>query len=593
MKILLLVLGLLSANLGFSKSAIINKFDRVPPKKLKQHNLKTFKNAKGTEMKSSQAYAHDDSLKEWHHLSPIDGYEGIQSHEAYEKLKLTHENEVIVAVIDSGVDVNHEDLLGKIWFNLGEIANNKIDDDKNGYVDDINGWNFIGGADGKNVYHDTLEVTREYVRLSNLQTQLQSEGKQLSPAEQELFAEVSLKVNKKRKEAQDNADYYSEILDEIMTAKEILIQGGIIDLSIESLQQLVSIDQDVLDARNVYLNYLEQGADEVSIAGAVEYFQGQLNYNYNPTFDPRSIVGDDYSNGTEKNYGNNDVIGPDASHGTHVAGIIAANRNNEIGIKGIAQNVKIMAIRAVPDGDERDKDVANAIRYAVDNGAQVINMSFGKEYSPGKELVDAAVAYAEQKGVLLVHAAGNSASNNDLGKNFPTDTSRDGRYESKNWIEVGASTWDSGLLIAAPFSNYGKKQVDVFAPGFQIYSTTPGNNYEAYNGTSMAAPTVSGIAALIISQSKNLENAARGMKDLLLQTSRRYPMQIMIQPTETIQDQAELWIELLTAENPQNPVLVIRQVTQNDPTAALFGELSVSGGIADAYSALSAIALEY
>ncbi|MEQ8424159.1 MAG: S8 family serine peptidase, partial [Cyclobacteriaceae bacterium] len=252
---------------------------------------------------------------------------------------------------------------------------------------------------------------------------------------------------------------------------------------------------------------------------AAHHFEQVIKYGYNEDFDPRSIIGDNYDDPYEKGYGNNDVKGPDSRHGTHVAGIIAANRKNDIGIKGIADNVKIMSVRAVPNGDERDKDVANAILYAVDNGAQIINMSFGKSTSPRKEVVDKAVKYAEQKGVLLIHAAGNDSDDIDVEKNYPTRYYADGA-EAKNWIEVGASSWGANKDFVGSFSNYGKKSVDVFAPGVEIYSTTPENTYENLDGTSMASPVTAGVAALIMSYYP--EFSALEVKDILKQSTRKF-----------------------------------------------------------------------
>jgi subtilisin family serine protease len=227
-----------------------------------------------------------------------------------------------------------------------------------------------------------------------------------------------------------------------------------------------------------------------------EQISAIIKYNLNLEYDSRSIVGDNYEDGTERFYGNADVKGPDASHGTHVAGIIAANRLNSIGILGVAAPVKIMAVRCVPAGDERDKDVANGIRYAVDNGAKIINMSFGKSYSYNKDLVDDAVRYAESKGVLLIHAAGNSHQNNDVKDNFPNDNLGK-ELDASNWIEVGAISWKRGKEMIAKFSNYGKNEVDVFAPGVDINSCKVDGGYIELSGTSMAAPVCAGVAALI------------------------------------------------------------------------------------------------
>ncbi|MCA6434434.1 MAG: S8 family serine peptidase, partial [Cytophagales bacterium] len=291
-----------------------------------------------------------------------------------------------------------------------------------------------------------------------------------------------------------------------------------------------------------YLSQVKEGVD---------YFEVIVKYGYNAEFDSRQIVGDNYSDFFEKGYGNNDVKGPDPLHGTHVAGIIAADRKNNLGIKGIADNVKIMAVRAVPNGDERDKDVANAIIYAVDNGAKIINMSFGKSFSPEKEVVDRAVKYAEQKGVLLIHAAGNEGDDIDVEKNFPTKKYLNGK-EAKNWIEVGASSWGSDENFVGSFSNYGKKGVSLFAPGVQIYSTTPGNTYKNEDGTSMASPSTAGVAALLMSYFPNL--TAIEVKDILEKSTRKF--------------------DNLKVQKPGSKELVS------------FSELSSSGGLVNAYEAV-------
>jgi subtilisin family serine protease len=256
---------------------------------------------------------------------------------------------------------------------------------------------------------------------------------------------------------------------------------------------------------------LKEGAD---------HFQSAVEYGLNPTFDSRSIVGDDFNNPYEKHYGNNDVKGSDPKHGTHVAGIIGANRKNEIGVKGIADNVEIIAIRVVPpSGDERDKDIANGIIYAVDNGAKIINMSFGKDYSPQKEAVDKAVKYAEEKGVLLMHAAGNESENLDNTSQFPTRYYTN-KKPAKTWMEIGASSWEGDSSFVASFSNFGKKSVDLFAPGVEIYSTTPANTYENLQGTSMACPIATGIAAMVWSYFPDL--SAEQVKTILNQSTRKF-----------------------------------------------------------------------
>jgi subtilisin family serine protease len=248
---------------------------------------------------------------------------------------------------------------------------------------------------------------------------------------------------------------------------------------------------------------------------AYRHYDASYNYNYNPEFDPRrELVGDDYSNAREIGYGNNKVYyGEHSSHGTHVAGIVAADASNDLGAKGICQSCDIMSIRNVPDGDERDKDVANGIRYAVDNGAKIVNMSFGKGYSHNAEVVKEAIQYAASKGVLLVHAAGNSNQNNDISDNFPNDFNN----ITDNWIEVGASSWMKKPKVFAEFSNYGLEEVDIFAPGVDIYSTTPEGQYEAFNGTSMASPVVAGVAGYVWSYYPTL--TAAQLKQILVESA--------------------------------------------------------------------------
>ncbi|HEY0896485.1 MAG TPA: S8 family peptidase, partial [Sphingobacteriaceae bacterium] len=290
---------------------------------------------------------------------------------------------------------------------------------------------------------------------------------------------------------------------------------------------------------------------------ALEYFDTQLKYHLNLDFDSRPTVGDNYENSSERHYGNNDVTGPDADHGTHVAGIIAAVRNNGIGIDGVATNVRIMSVRTVPDGDERDKDVANAIRYAVDNGARVINMSFGKPYAWDKAVVDSAVRYAMSKDVLLVHAAGNDGQNNDVEKNFPTKYYTDSAGlnigQAPGWIDVGASGWNNDESLKADFSNYGKKTVDVFAPGVQINSTVPGSKYEENDGTSMASPVVAGLAALIRSYYPELN--ALQVKNIIM--------------------------ESVTKVNPR-----VKVSEGGSNKRVSFSDLSITGGVVNAYNAL-------
>ena len=197
---------------------------------------------------------------------------------------------------------------------------------------------------------------------------------------------------------------------------------------------------------------------------------------------------------------------------------IAANRNNDIGTNGIADNVLIMPIVASTQvGDERDKDVANAIHYAVDNGALIINISFSKIYSTDKNLVDEAIQYAEKKRVLIIHCAGNDGVDIDSFYNYhyPIAIYKKGKKAS-NFITVG---WNRPLFdyrLAHPNSGYGKKNVDLFAPGSDIYTTSPNNEYDFRAGSSMSTPCVTGVAALLLSYFPEL--STQQVKTILLQS---------------------------------------------------------------------------
>lgn len=448
------------------------------------------------------AYAQELPPSDWMHADKAaDGMYGISSRKAYEYWlsKKQPTKKVIVAVIDSGVDIQHPDLKGKIWTNQLEVAGNGIDDDRNGYVDDIHGWNFIGSASGNNVGHDNLEVARLYKVLNQ-----QFDGKKRSdvPKKQlgayEAYLKVKAQYEKGFEEAKQNFSQYVALHTELSRANKLLTAYLDVDtLTLDLLDEVQSPDEQIMATTGFMKEILASGITEEMLQEGVDHFKNQVNYSYNQEFDSRKIIGDTLPS-IGRFYGNSDVMGPDASHGTHVAGIIAANRGNGLGLDGIAEHVEIMSVRAVPDGDEHDKDIANAIRYAVDNGAKLINMSFGKSWSPDKVLVDEAVRYAMQRGVLIIHAAGNDGRNVDEYSNFPTARYAD-KGNAQNWIEVGASSWKNDEYLVCDFSNYSGTLVDIFAPGKDIFSTIPGDNYTYYDGTSMAAPVVSGIAAVLMS----------------------------------------------------------------------------------------------
>ena len=499
----------------------------------------------------------NDSLKtapaSWWTLDPdLAGVPGINVEKAYEFLKGRTSNTVVVAVIDSGIDIEHEDLEEVIWTNTDEIAGNGLDDDKNGYVDDIHGWNFLGNEKGEHIEHDSYELTREFVRLQEKYS-VMSESQQKADEEWDYYVKIEKEYHNTVKKMEDQYAGFKGFYDQYKKAERLLeAYMDVEELTKEDLISWESPDDKITLARDIMMTAFDNGFNSEQMDKGIEYFTTALNYGYNQEFNPREVIGDDIDDLYETAYGNNDVIGKFNMHGTHVAGIIGASRYNNLGVQGVADNVRIMVLRAIPNGDERDKDVANAIRYAVDNGAQIINMSFGKRFSPNKQVVDEAILYAESKGVLLIHAAGNSAHNNDEVVHYPSEKITATGTRVNNMLIVGAADWKGGSQLAASFSNFGKTSVDVFAPGVDILSASPNQEYEEASGTSMAAPVTTGIAALVMSYFPGL--SAVEVKDILMKSVVNYKNQKVTIPGKEEE--------------------------------AKFGELSVTGGVVNAYEAV-------
>lgn len=469
---------------------------------------------------SQDAITSAEGYNHWHLLDmQVDGVPGVGAERAYKEILAGKKSTtVVVAIIDSGTETFHPDLAPNIWTNEDEVADNGKDDDNNGYIDDIHGWSFLGGPGG-DVSVDNLEFTRIYRDLKNrFGSVVDVHGvSKADKSEYERYLKMKEVYESRIKEADENLMNYNMIAMFYENAdKAIKTALGKDSYTAEEVMSIPAEDEFMKAAQGFILMSLEQ-----DFTGEIEegrkHFETLAKYQLNLDYDPRNMVGDHYEDINEKNYGNNHVDGPESDHGTHVGGIVGAARN-DFGMNGVADNVRLMIIRCVPNGDERDKDVANSIRYAVDNGAKIINMSFGKSFSPGKEAVDAAVKYAESKGVLLVHAAGNDAQNNDVGANFPKAKYNDGTTCS-TWIEIGASSSNSTDL-AADFSNYGKQTVDVFAPGVDIYSTVPSAGYADNSGTSMASPVTAGVAAAILSYYPSLSGS--DLKQILMKSATVY-----------------------------------------------------------------------
>jgi subtilisin family serine protease len=469
---------------------------------------------------------------DWHLLDPAaDSVPGTGAARALRELLANRrpQREVVVAIIDGGVDTAHAALRGALWANPRETPNG-VDDDGDGLVDDTRGWSYLGYPNGTSIEHERLELTRLVARCRA------ARGAPMPPPEQIPGVGATCVTLEARFDSARTANaaqlaQYADIGTAYDSATSVLAgalrvpRDSVTPARVRAFENASGMAR---RARALYLNLSENGINAEVLREGRKSLQGLALYGYNPAYDPRPAVGDTPAAG--RRYGNADATGPDPMHGTHVAGIVgalpatraaAARIAADSGARGIAPAgaVRLMSVRATPDGDERDKDVANAIRYAVDHGALVVNMSFGKGYSPEKPVVDSAVRYAESRGVLLVHAAGNEASDNDRIGNFPTSAYLAGGRAS-NWLEVGASTFRRRAL-AARFSNYGRTSVDLFAPGQDIYSTVPGGRYARESGTSMAAPTVSGVAALLLAYFPRL--TPMDVRRILLATVTRYP----------------------------------------------------------------------
>jgi len=477
----------------------------------------------------------------WSHLDLAkDTIPGMSVQKAYtDIIKNKKGQTVIVAVIDSGTDIDHEDLDDVIWTNKKEIPNNGKDDDNNGYVDDIHGWNFVG--DG---YNEQLEFVR-----------LLASGDKSNPR----YAEAEAEYNSEYEKYSGYKTQYDQIYQAVVSADETLTAHfGKSDYTKKEVLAIKTESEDLGRAKQVAQFIYSNGMGSMSDAkkdlskGLVD-INDRLNYNLNKSFSGRK-TGDNPNDINDKpGYGNNNPRPSvkSESHGTHVTGIIAAERDNGKGMNGVANNVKIMAIRSTPNGDEYDKDVALAIRYAADNGAKIINASFGKSYSPHSDWVRDAIKYAAEKDVLFVHAAGNDSKDIDVAKNFPNDAIGIGPEIADNFITVGSLTENYGSDMVSSFSNYGKVNVDVFAPGSDVYSTMPENEYDLNSGTSMAAPNVAGVAALIRSQYPSL--TAAQVKKILMDSG------LPIKAKVTVGDKKE---------------------------AKTLSEISKSGRIVNAYNAL-------
>jgi len=514
----------------------------------------------------------EEEFKIWSHLDIVkDSIAGMSLVKAYQFLKGKKATPVIVAIADSGIDVEHEDLKDVLWINTDEIVGNNKDDDNNGYVDDIYGWNFLGNAAGKIVTTDQLEITRIVKKgrakfgdkkASEIAEKDKKEFEQFLKMDEEYTATIVEKTTEIQ-QMEETIFNLKQVQENFNAVKKLAKTDS---LTLEIVEKLDPPTLTGIMQKQHIENILKQGMNEVDLLdykSQVEAYTTEIKKamkGYDLDLNDRQSLGDNLEDISDKFYGNNNMMGSadTGKHGTHVAGIVAASRANTIGAKGVANNVKIMNVRIVPDGDEHDKDVALGIRYAVDNGAKIINTSFGKRFSPHKVWVYDALKYAAEKDVLIVNAAGNDGKNIDIRKSYPTDSDDLVTEFTDNVITIGASSLHYDEQLPANFSNYGKLNVDIFAPGVEVYATIPNNDYEPLSGTSMAAPSTCGVAALIRGYYPKL--SAKEVKQILMNSGVKINFEV-IKPGSQSQ------------ENPEGEMIP-------------FSELSVSGRIVNAYNAL-------
>jgi subtilisin family serine protease len=513
-------------------------------------------NVFGQEMPNTEP----DPPKNWHEMDlKTDGFYGISLNQAYQFLKGKKSRTVIVSTMDSGIDTSQKDLSSILWVNPKEKPGNGIDDDHNGYIDDVHGWNFLGGKGGKMDNSETTEEVRQYFKLKDKYagTTTATPGHEKEYA---LWQKVKVTYDSTMSKAQnDIKDLQTEI--NVLSAtnyyikRELKLQPNETFTS-KDLERIKTANDTINQSKTVWESIFSQIGDNTTNAKVLKDitdYYAKTNNTINPDLEARArIVGDDPDVNDGKPYGSNVLKGSDASHGTGVAGLIGAVRNNGYGINGVADNVRIMALKVVPDGDEYDKDIANGIHYAVDNGAKIINMSFGKKISPHKDWVDEAFKYAAAKDVLIVTASGNESQDMDAKPEFPNDDYLDGTT-TDNVINVGSSGPKPGEKLAAEFTNYGKKSVDVFAPGVKVTSVDMDAEFNTEDGTSFSAPIVTGIAALCLEYYPNL--SAKQLKQIILESA-----------------------------SPVTGIMVIKPGSKD--VKVDFASLSKTGGIVNAYKAL-------
>lgn len=474
---------------------------------------------------------------------------GISLEKAQELVADKDNSIVTVAIIDSPIEISHEHLKNNIWTNTDEIPNNNIDDDKNGYIDDIHGWNFMGNAKGVNDIYMQMESTR---LLKKYEAQKPtSTNESTYSLVKKLYDSIYMKSKKEY-------DHYSEIYKAYKGVKSELSKKSLNgNYSIKQLDSIKKVYADDWYFKSMITNLISLekyiGGDDIIFYN--ELYTKHLEVLFHKEYNDRKITGDNPNVLNDSNYGNHVVSHnlDKLTHGTSVSGPMIQSSKSQV--QGISSKIKIMPICISGYGSEHDKDIALAIRYAVDNGAKVINISLGKLLSLHKEWVFEAFKYAEQHDVIIVSSAGDSSLNlTEINYYYPNDNVDNTAEVSNNFLLVGASTYDPNEKLVASFSNYGTIDVDIFAPGIEIFTTTVNNTYDFQDGTSMSASITSGVAALIFSYYPNL--IASEVKQIIMESGVSYD------------------------------IMVNKPSTSKEKELVPFSSLSKSGKIVNAYNAL-------
>lgn len=481
-----------------------------------------------------------NELKNWQSLDiQKDSIPGISLDRLYnEKFTKKRLKPIIVAVIDSYIDVEHEDLENQIWVNKNEIPNNNIDDDSNCYIDDINGWNFLGNTKGQSTFRLNYDATRRLRRLlyKNIDTTNFKSNKIDSLEFKNIQTSLS-KAKKKNKLKLEDSKYYQEAyISSFKRMNEIFKNKKYSLVQVDSLFKAREFDADDDLYYDIYFarDFLKTNNNKAWIDLFKEKVEGELTTSLNPLFNENDIIQDIETDITDKNYGNNQIskYSNKTWHSTMMSGMIVADRENNIGIKGFGNHIKVMPlVVSSASGNNRDKDIALAIEYAVNNGAKVINMSFGKSLPIYPEWVQNALKYAEEKDVLVVVSAGNSSENLDNVFSYPNDYFNvdDENEYIENLMIVGGVSHSINEEFMYQFSNFGKKNVDIMAPATDIWCLDPLRKYAMDDGTSFSAAITSGAATLIRSHYPNL--TAKQVKDIILESGIKYDIEVIIPGT--------------------------------------------------------------